>query len=37
MCTYVENSIEPCNTCPKVITALHMCNLLKETLNELKE
>jgi hypothetical protein len=32
MCTYIENSIEPCPTCPKLISALHMCELLQETI-----
>lgn len=31
MCTYVKNSIEPCETCPRLITALYMCKLLQET------
>ena len=29
-CTYVEGSIEPCENCPRRITALHMCKLLQE-------
>lgn len=35
-CTYEKNSIKPCETCPKRITALHMCNLLQETKKELE-
>ena len=34
-CGYVKNSIEPCKTCPKLMSCLHRCELLKETLNEL--
>ena len=34
MCTYVKNSIEPCEACPRVISALHMCELLKETFKD---
>ena len=36
-CEYVKNSMEPCKDCPRVIQALHMCGILKETLDELKE
>ena len=34
MCTYVKNSIEPCDECPRLITALYMCDYLKEIANE---
>lgn len=32
MCDYKKNSVEPCETCPRLITALHMCKLLQETI-----
>jgi len=37
MCTYIKNSNEPCDTCPRVISALHMCDYLKEELEDLTE
>ena len=30
-CNYKKNSVEPCKTCPRKITALYMCKLLQET------
>ena len=36
MCNYKENSNEPCETCPRLITCLYMCKLLQEINNELK-
>ena len=32
MCTYIKNSNTPCKECPRRITALHICDFLKETL-----
>jgi len=37
MCTYKKNSVEPCETCPRKITALYMCELLKETAKLVQE
>lgn len=37
MCTYIKNSVEPCEKCPKVMSALYMCKLLKETLKEVQD
>ena len=34
MCTYIKNSIAPCETCPKLITALYICKLLQETIKK---
>ena len=34
MCTYIKNSVTPCETCPKLITALHICKLLQETFKK---
>jgi hypothetical protein len=34
MCSYKKNSNEPCKDCPRVISALYMCNFLKEIQNE---
>ncbi len=36
MCTYKKGSIEPCETCPKLISALYKCKLLQEINKELK-
>jgi len=37
-CDYIENSNEPCKDCPRVMSALHRCDVLleiqKELLNE---
>lgn len=35
MCDYKEQSNEPCENCPRVMSALHMCNLLQEIKNEI--
>ena len=32
MCTYIKNSVNPCETCPRLISALHKCKLLQETI-----
>lgn len=37
MCTYKENSNEPCDSCPRRMTALHMCGVLQEIQKELNE
>ena len=29
-CGYIAGSNEPCEDCPLVMTALHMCDFLKE-------
>jgi len=36
MCDYKKNNNEPCKDCPRRMTALHMCDLLKEIAEELK-
>jgi len=33
-CDYVANSVEPCDTCPQLITCLYMCGLLQEGAKE---
>ena len=33
-CTYKKNSNKPCDTCPRLITTLYMCNILKEIQDE---
>ena len=33
-CTYVAKSNEPCSTCPRLMSTLYMCNLLKEDLDD---
>ena len=33
-CNYVKNSTEPCSNCPKLISYLHSCSLLQETVKE---
>ncbi len=33
-CTYKKDSVESCPTCPRLITALHSCKLLQETLKK---
>lgn len=33
-CDYVKNSNTPCEICPKRITMLYMCSLLKEAFDE---
>lgn len=37
MCTYIKNSVKPCEKCPKLITALYMCKLLQETFKKKEE
>lgn len=32
MCTYKKTSNEPCEECPRVMSALHRCDFLKEDL-----
>ena len=36
-CTYKPNSNEPCATCPRKISTLYKCELLKETARETSE
>jgi len=36
-CSYIEDTNIPCSGCPRLITALHMCNLLQEIQNEQEE
>ena len=36
-CDYVKNSNEPCKDCPRVMTALHRCDILLEIKDELYE
>jgi len=36
-CNYIENSVEPCDICPKLISCLYMCKLLQETSDLLNE
>lgn len=36
-CSYVAKSNKPCGSCPRLVTAMHRCNLLKETLKEAEE
>jgi hypothetical protein len=37
MCTYIKDSSTPCETCPRLITALYICELLQETFKEEEE
>ncbi len=37
MCTYTKDSVEPCKTCPRLITALYTCKLLQEISKEKEE
>lgn len=34
VCQYVENSVKPCENCPRKITCLYMCKFLQETLEQ---
>ena len=36
-CEYVKDSNEPCENCPRVMTALYRCDLLQEIQKELEE
>ena len=33
-CDYVADSLEPCKDCPRRLTALYRCELLKESLKQ---
>jgi hypothetical protein len=33
VCGYVPGSVEPCRECPRLISALHRCGILLETLD----
>lgn len=35
-CDYKPNSIEPCDTCPRVMSAFPLCEFLKESYREAK-
>jgi hypothetical protein len=35
-CNYKKDSNEPCDNCPRAMTAFHMCDLLKEIRDELR-
>jgi hypothetical protein len=33
-CDYIKDSNEPCKDCPRLITALYRCEILKETAKD---
>ena len=35
-CDYIKDSNEPCKDCPKVMSELHRCDILKEIQKEAK-
>lgn len=37
MCAYKQNSNQPCETCPRLMTTLYKCDLLKEFAAEIIE